>query len=1009
MQRAGDMRNRALLLVGALLLFCGVCAAQTTVTPNINFQLPYYQQTNWQVPINFDFNVLDMLLGGSVTLPAGATPSITQDTTWITANTGATTITNFVNGFPGQAIHLICGAGDTFTAVASSSTIAVQSSWSCASNQSISFVLIGTVWTEIGRAGTSGGGGGGFGGTNVQTGTSYTAISGDADTLIAFTSGSAATLTLPSTPPSSTWAILVEEVGAGGLTINRNGVLIDGAALNLTLTQNQGLIITTNGTSYYTQRGIGSSGGAAPIGPAGGDLNGTYPNPSVAQINGAAVPLSAALLGTNSSRQPTGLTVLPTSTFPALTGDVHGTAGSLATIVVGINGTSLAGLATGILKNTTGTGVPSIAGNSDIIGTFSGTCNSAAELRGNGACVAAFNPAIPGTIGGTTPGIVNATQLNLPEGTSPGGISTTDVFFGVTSIHWPEMIPNNSSTTYLVPGIHGAITSSGCLEADTATTGSIIVLSSPCGTGGSGSVTLVGMNPITTATQNLATCSVATATTTPSITCALANSPAHKAFMNNTGSSVAPDFESIGTGDLPYTYTGNTTDLVTGSGSYTQGDTLVADGNGNAIDSGLSLANLTLTTQVANAGSTGTTLHKLAKLTGAPSTAVVTATTDTASAIGIVTAGAGTSGNATIAIQGQATCTFDNATTAGDYVQISSVTAGNCHDAGSSAPSIEAIGRVLSTNGSAGTYNILLADFLGSGSGGSGATLQTAGVNNSSQTILNFTTPSVGAANVQPSNPSGGIEQFQIQNIINDGNAVVAATVTSPRTGDYVGFASPTSIVNITPGVAINAQTGTSYPIVTGDRGKVITQSNSAASAYALAQPNSTGFDTNFDFCLQNNIGGLGPAVFTPTSSTINGFSTLSVPGGMSACFNSDNSNWTARFSGSPYVFPIVDASTVTWALGNAPAGAASLTFTVHGGSRTLNITNPLNGATYDMKVVQDATGGEGLTLGTGCHWEVSGGGGGTVTPSTGANAVDLLVFTYDGTNCLATYTKNFN
>ena len=46
---------------------------------------------------------------------------------------------------------------------------------------------------------------------------------------------------------------------------------------------------------------------------------------------------------------------------PAFTGDVTNTAGSLATTVGKINGTSLAGLATGILKNTTATGVPSIA------------------------------------------------------------------------------------------------------------------------------------------------------------------------------------------------------------------------------------------------------------------------------------------------------------------------------------------------------------------------------------------------------------------------------------------------------------------------------------------------------------------------------------------------------------------------------------------------------------------------------------------------------------------------
>ena len=77
-------------------------------------------------------------------------------------------------------------------------------------------------------------------------------------------------------------------------------------------------------------------------------------------------------------------------------------------------------------------------------------------------------------------------------------------------------------------------------------------------------------------------------------------------------------------------------------------------------------------TAIANAGTTGTTANKLAKLTGAPSTAVITATTDTGGVIGIVVGNAGTTGNAQIATAGQASCVFDGtATTAGDYVQIS--------------------------------------------------------------------------------------------------------------------------------------------------------------------------------------------------------------------------------------------------------------------------------------------------------------------------------------------------
>ena len=117
----------------------------------------------------------------------------------------------------------------------------------------------------------------------------------------------------------------------------------------------------------------------------------------------------------------------------------------------------------------------------------------------------------------------------------------------------------------------------------------------------------------------------------------------------------------------------------------------------------------------------------------------------------------------------------------------------------------------------------------------------------------------------------------------------------------------------------------------------------------------------------------------------------------------------TAGLAGSPFI-TLTDASTVTWALNSNPFANASLTFTVHSGSRTLNITNPVIGGSYVIKIVQDSTGGEGLTLGTGCTWKVSGGGGGAITPSTTANAIDVLAFTYDGSGaCLANFAKLFD
>lgn len=136
----------------AALAFGAVPAlSQSTLTPNVGFQIPAYQQTNWQVPINFNFGKLDNLFGGSSGLPTGATPTIGGFTNYITGNTSTTTITNFVGGFPGQTIQIFCGTGDTFTQIASSATISVSGTFSCASSKSITLTYIGTVWKEVSR------------------------------------------------------------------------------------------------------------------------------------------------------------------------------------------------------------------------------------------------------------------------------------------------------------------------------------------------------------------------------------------------------------------------------------------------------------------------------------------------------------------------------------------------------------------------------------------------------------------------------------------------------------------------------------------------------------------------------------------------------------------------------------------------------------------------------------------------------------------------------------------
>lgn len=127
-----------------------------------------------------------------------------------------------------------------------------------------------------------------------------------------------------------------------------------------------------------------------------------------------------------------------------------------------------------------------------------------------------------------------------------------------------------------------------------------------------------------------------------------------------------------------------------------------------------------------NASSTGTTVDKLVKLTSGH--AVIMAISDTDNSVGIAVNGAGTSGTVQVAVNGVTLCVFDGATTAGDYIQISSSTAGDCHDTGSTSRpgSGQSLGRVLSTNVSGGTYAVSLLLNGATGSAGSATIINNA-------------------------------------------------------------------------------------------------------------------------------------------------------------------------------------------------------------------------------------------------------------------------------------------
>jgi len=159
--------------------------------------------------------------------------------------------------------------------------------------------------------------------------------------------------------------------GAGTLSglLKANGAGVVSAAVAGT-----DYAVATNGTNaqFLTSNGAGGFGTAVSSTGSGSVVLATSPT------------LTTPDLGTPSVLVLTNATGLPAAAMPGLTGDVTSSAGSVATTVVKINGTTLSGLATGILKNTTATGVPSIAvAGTDYAVATNGTNGQA--LKSNGA------------------------------------------------------------------------------------------------------------------------------------------------------------------------------------------------------------------------------------------------------------------------------------------------------------------------------------------------------------------------------------------------------------------------------------------------------------------------------------------------------------------------------------------------------------------------------------------------------------------------------------------------
>ncbi|MBR1230198.1 hypothetical protein JQ600_35475 [Bradyrhizobium sp. AUGA SZCCT0176] len=114
--------------------------------------------------------------------------------------------------------------------------------------------------------------------------------------------------------------------------------------------------------------------------------------------------------------------------------------------------------------------------------------------------------------------------------------------------------------------------------------------------------------------------------------------------------------------------------------------------------------------------------------------------------------------------------------------------------------------------------------------------------------------------------------------------------------------------------LTVNAQTGTSYTVLDGDCGKVVSFNNAASVAVTLPQPGGS-FISGWSVDFQNK--GAGTVTITPTSSTVNGGANLVLTTNQGAHCSSDGTNYTCVLGvgaggGSGITSMVCDGVTIT-------------------------------------------------------------------------------------------------
>lgn len=677
-------------------------------------------------------------------------------------------------------------------------------------------------------------------------------------------------------------------------------------------------------TSGTTIQGIGPGTAGQALVSGGASAYPSYSSSlaDVTSVNGTTIPAASTLLtsggalGTPSSGSAANLT-----SFPTLNQNTTGTAanvtatsnGTLTTLsALSLPSGQMTGLGTFATQNYASP--PAIGGTTPAAGAFS-TLSASGAVSGAG-----FSSylAAPPAIGGTTPAGGAFTTLSASGSVSGAGFSAY--------LASPPAIGGTTAAA----GTFSSLTDSGvtgliqCLHA--SSTGVISGTGADCGSGGGAVTSVSGDGALITNSAS-----------SGAVTLALGNTGVgYGVFGGITASSGAPAYHALSTyptaafPTLNQNTTGTAANITDTSNSTLTTLSALSLPVTQVSGLGTGVATFLATPSSANFAAAVTGETGTGALVFGTSPTLVTPALGTPSALVLTNAtglpNASVIGLGTFATQNYASPPAIGGTTpaGGAFTTLSASSTVSGTGFSTYLASPPAIGG---TTAAAGTFSAL------TDSGITGST-QCLHVNTSG--LVSGTGSdcgSGGGSGTVNSGASGDLAYY----------ASTGTAVSQLAIGGNLALSSGTLITS----QPINAQTGTTYTMLSSDAGKLVTFTNASAIAVTLPVATSAGFTAGYSFDVQ--VPGAGTATITPTTSTINGAASLAIASGRGCTITSDGTNYqvsacTATVTGGTGT--VTSASVVT---ANGFSGSVATATTTPAITLSVNSNGVLKGVSGNL------------------------------------------------------------